>query len=398
MVINMPRANKTADAYLDDLYKIFAQRYQTNQKAWGQFLDSPGEHTQVGRYGTSAGAIVMALSNHQNDPKAEDVSDRLKGWLTEEEQENIKHLIQTLPFVTLIMALSMLGKNVDAHLEELLNRRLASTGLWGNYWVDAQLHDEETSIFVSSIVLIVLTFVELNQEQRSILERCRRRLEELYFRDRQKHRAYDPVVFAALVKTVKDGISKRLAKEMRRYSHKQISLAERYTYFYDFRGPDDSWGREYFIVPVEIFCAMLVGNNAAPDLYRLRAVDVINQLMENLDSNAGVFRPISTDRQSTLEQAFVALALDSYRESVDYRWFNVSSIHFSLLKPRPHLDIVGQWLLIVLYLELVVLLSPMFSGVPMSPWQDWLIKASLFVAGAMKNPVDVIRHVLGRAD
>ena len=395
--------NKLAAAYLDDLYQNFMRSYREDRKAWGQFLDSPAEHPQIGRYGTSAGAIVLDLSGHGGDATARDVGSTLDKWITAVSDKNSCHLAQTLTVAVLLMALwrsPLPQRNLAQSLiQKLREQRLQSDGLWGNYWMNGRLHAEESSVFVSSIVLLALAATNDDQNLKALIAECRQKLERLYFRDPQRHEPYAPVVFAALSLPSSISITKRLAHEMRRYSWKPIELGDRFTYFYDFRGAEDVWGREYFIVPTELFCAMTINSDSVPSPYRLRALDVIDALKLNMYANSGLFKPKYTDKVSTLEQAFAALALNAYRtnEETGTVAHPISNIWFMLNKPRPSLESWGQAFLGILYLECAAIFSwPTFVGDSLTPVQNWVLGAAILGAAYLGSWNDVVKYFLGR--
>ena len=211
----MSSTPKSAAAYLDTLYQNFMRPYRGDRKAWGQFLDSPPEHPQIGRYGTSAGAIVLALSGHRGDATVRDVESTLGNWITTVSDLNSRHLAQTLTVAILLMALwrSSLPPHRFAQslIQKLCQQRLRSDGLWGNYWIDDRLHAEESSVFVSSIVQLALSATNDDQNLKALIAECRQKLEELYFRDPQRHEPYAPVVFAALSLPSSISITRRLA-------------------------------------------------------------------------------------------------------------------------------------------------------------------------------------------
>jgi hypothetical protein len=53
-----------AGDFIPDAFKNAEQvdRQDSTKKGWGQFLDVPREHNQIGSYGTAAGCIVAALA------------------------------------------------------------------------------------------------------------------------------------------------------------------------------------------------------------------------------------------------------------------------------------------------------------------------------------------------
>ena len=98
------KSEKSTTGYLRDMYQKFMLSYREGKGAWGQFLDSRPDHPQVGRYGTSAGAIVLALSNHKNDTTANKVIQTLSHWAEDSlDDQNVNHSCHNLPILLMLI-------------------------------------------------------------------------------------------------------------------------------------------------------------------------------------------------------------------------------------------------------------------------------------------------------
>lgn len=312
---------------LDRLARRFEDSAQVWEKApdvrgWGQFLDAPKRHKQIGPYGTSAGVIVLALAERGQSVLTKQAATLLDCWWKRREQDDYVHerLVQTLRLAFLNLALQLSGVSdndgVRAEVEKALIERLLPSGMWGNYWITNSLHDPTPQLFPSAIVL--LSFTLLRDSSSPINERflsVANRLEDKLTLSRGLSSLEAAAVSAALLAVKGPSVSRKALTRMAANAlSSRPGLGERNAYFYDYEYSPDShgqsfFGRDYFIVPTEVLLGIAGFQPSAPNTLRLRAEAVLQALSENLRQNDGAYRPAEGERLSSVDQAWSAILL-----------------------------------------------------------------------------------------
>src|SRR5438876_10298368 len=80
-------------------------------RGWGQFLDAPKHHKQIGLYGTSAGVLVLALAGRGKNAVSDAAISLLKHWWDARETEEYGRgrFVQTLRLAFLNLAVRLSG-------------------------------------------------------------------------------------------------------------------------------------------------------------------------------------------------------------------------------------------------------------------------------------------------
>ena len=155
---------------LGQLADRFTAQEQTagNHRGWGQFLDVPREHLQIGSYGTASALLALALANRTNLISADNaacLSDKWAGAVSPSRSSQTLRLAFTHLALRGIRAKS--GGKLPNQLEaiytdirqELLSRCINNNS-WGDWWVNTSMHDREPSVFTSSIVILSFAIFE----------------------------------------------------------------------------------------------------------------------------------------------------------------------------------------------------------------------------------------------
>ena len=131
-------------------------------RGWGQFLDGPKEHPQVGPYGVCSGIIVRSLAGREHKGREQAALHVLFAMYRRHEAgqpTERRCFTQNLRLAYLCLALRLAGASAAdvarRAQEELLARRLPN-GSWGDWWINDQNYDQTPSVFVTSIVLLCL--------------------------------------------------------------------------------------------------------------------------------------------------------------------------------------------------------------------------------------------------
>lgn len=313
--------------YLSNLAQRFEDVAQNqtlvlNAQGWGQFLDAPKRHRQIGLYGTAAGVIVLALAERgQSILMQQAVTFLVHVWEHHEAEKSYhKYLVQNLRLAILNLALRVSKSpgtdSVCSQIEEVLMERILPSGLWGNYWINDRLHDPTPRIVPSAIVLLSFSlFHNASQPMDSRLMRAADLLEEKLALPKGftflEEAAISTAVLAAKSSLGKHKAISRIA-EIARSS--ESSFNEQAVYFYDYEYSPDSTGqtlfsRDYFILPEEVFFSLAGFLSSAPIDLQLRAEATLNKLLENFSQNSYSYRSAKNERLTSLDQAWAAIFL-----------------------------------------------------------------------------------------
>ncbi len=335
---------------------IQAEAEQCKAQGWGQFLDNPKAHLQVGPYGTSAGLIVLALAERgQSFPVTE--AQKLLGcwWALRVDPKNQEHrlYVQTLRLAFQYMAVRLSGRNtndpiVKEHRAALLVQVLTSK-LWGNFWTNSTKLDSTPRIFPTSMV--VLSFALMGNGATNLDNRILEATDQLEskFSLSSGLTLLERAAIAAALVTVKGKALNR--KTLRRIDRLARSLNgnlnRQETYFFDFEFLPDSknriYSRDYFIVSPEMLLAIAGFQSGAPGSLRLMAERTVDVLNNNLKQNGNVYRPSEGARISTIDQAWAAMLI-SAAASKHEPPNKLSKIKYALLRSRKDNWFTGKFL------------------------------------------------------
>ncbi len=312
---------------LDRLARRFEDVAQESTEApcawgWGQFLDAPKRHKQIGSYGTSAGILVLALAGRGMSVLTTQADALLHYWWMHREQGDYarQRFVQTLRLAFLNLALRLSpaidADKIRAEVENTLLERLLPSGMWGNYWISDRLQDPTPRLFPSAIVLLSFTLLRdgslpTNEKVLSVADRLEERLTASRDLPILEAAAVSAAILAAKGTSAGRKTLARMA-DIARSTH--FGLGERNVYYYDYEhSPDiegqNLFGRDYFIVPIEILIGISGFQPGAPSGLRMRSEAALSALIENLRQNDGAYRPAARERLSSMDQAWSAILL-----------------------------------------------------------------------------------------
>jgi hypothetical protein len=292
-------------------------------RGWGQFLDAPKQHRQVGPYGTSAGIVVLALAGRGQTPLIRQASALLQHWWTLRDTDDYarQRFVQTTRLAFLHLALRLSGlPEIQAFcgdVRQTLLDRLLPSRMWGAYWITAEFHDHTPRIFPTAVALLSFTLLHdaSNAPDETLLGIAATLAEKLTLeRTLPPHEV--AVASAAVLATQGPSVTPTLVRRLSRMLlSRPLDVSERSAYFFDYEYPADPspqprFGRDYFIIPVDVLFATAAFQPGVSSLLRLRAQAVLRQLASNLRSNDRAYRPADGERLSTIDQAWCALLLN----------------------------------------------------------------------------------------
>ena len=344
---------------LDRLAGRFEENIQAENEChaegWGQFLDNPKAHLQVGPYGTSAGLIVLALAGRgQSNPVLQAQNLLNCWWALRDDPNNQAHrlYVQTLRLALQHMALRLSAANPDdavvtAHREAMLSRVLPA-GLWGNYWTSGTKHDPTPRIFPSAMVALSCTL--LCDPTQRLDDRIRRAVDQLESKFTTSGLSLlDRTAIAAAVVTTKGrSMSGKVTRRNARLARSLPgNLSRQETYFFDFEFLPDAknriYSRDYFIVSPEVLLAIAGFQSGAPSSLRLMAERTLEALKSNLKQSGNVYKPSESSRVSTIDQSWAAILL-SAATSKHEPPNRLSKLKYSLLRSRKDNWFTGKFL------------------------------------------------------
>jgi hypothetical protein len=313
-------------ADLDFRLGCLAERFESSVRqqpeseiGWGQFLDAPSAHNQIGPYGTSAGLIVLSLAGRGSTPASQGAAKRLAGWWQERASDlySSKRLAQTLRLAWVHLALRISGEQREYQQQiegEILRRRLPS-GDWGNWWISDQRHDSTPSLFTSSVVVLSLLLLRSTPlelaDQTYFTALSKRFLRALDGPENLSSLERAATLVALLVLQASEmGASLRPLRS----TLWTTMLNEKHgLYFFFYEHEADSqgktFGRDYLFVAPSILAGIAGFQSLAPALLRLASEDLIARVVAILTLNDGLYRIDKRDHFSTIDQSFAALLL-----------------------------------------------------------------------------------------
>ena len=328
----------------------------TNGRGWGQFLDGPKEHPQVGPYGVCSGIIVRSLAGREHkgpEQRALHVLFEMLNRYQDGEPTTQRFFTQNLRLAYLCLALRLAGPpaaTLAASAEEELLSRLLPGGTWGDWWINKDIYDPTPRPFVTSIVLLCLLLFsgERDRGPASTLGGTLRRSTEFLAKALKDIPDWPPLPKAAALAAL--GAARYREPNVYRQVNSLLVAPPAVTsdlgvYFYDYQflqpGGGHHYSRDYFIVPIELLIAIVGLLPNARVNARLHALTTIDHVKSTVVANNGAYRSLSEQRLSTKNQAWAAIALKLGTSDVHVP-FSGQRVLWFLTKPRTN-QYVDRW-------------------------------------------------------
>jgi hypothetical protein len=352
----MPK-HLTFQTHLELLAKKFADTVQdlgdSEGRGWGQFLDAPSRHRQVGLYGTAAGLIVLSLAGHSQGVAARRTAETIAHWWSVRDtdtyaaQRFLQNLRLSFAFLGLRLSNQEAFSEASSEMELALLQRCLPSGGWGNWWVNEENHDDTPRVFTTSVALIALNVFRvapedpakrLSQAQAWLTERA---ATTVGLTRLERAAALTALLWAPIP------LSRPTAKTLYREARtSDWSLSEKDAYFFTYEmpehGDDHVYPRDYFLAPPAIVRALGGFSDAAPARLLLRAEELADTLGNNISAN-GAFRFAEGEYLSSIDQAWAALLLSAALRRSESA-FLLQRIAYVLLRHRKE-----NWATIWLY-------------------------------------------------
>jgi hypothetical protein len=413
-------------SFLDGLARRFENRPQIDDKfpefgavGWGQFLDGPPGHIQVGPYGTCAGIITRALANRGADKLDQAVDPLLEKWWEERDSEPQKFLGQTIRLAMLHLAIRLKADNrlgaLQKSIESALLEHVRPDGMWGNFLMPGGIEDPSPRLIATSLVVLSFTLFRPEAEPcPDALLKAVERLEDRILGTDNLPRLHLAFASAAMTSITGHPPSSKARSKISRLAYATlVSLPELGVDFYDCKfpnpktqGADTKHGfrTDYLIVPIEVVLGIAGYQPNAPLYLRYRAETTLSLLVKNLQGFDGFYRPDNEQRISSLNQCWVAMYLALAERSKQAGTFVRSArglpawCLYELIKQRPDMFWLDTFMLIFCGL------SVLGAGLLPSQGEDFLrllfikLCAAIlaFVAGRLYAPVFLKRIFMER--
>ena len=320
--------DKNPDAFKQAIAEQFKQRsvnVEADALSWGQFLDNLGSQGQVGLYGTVSACIVFKLVGGPNDANAKSAHQKLVTFWNDRANslDAQNNLAQNVRIAMLLLGLAISHPFTEVAVQEtwreLLRKLDDAQGMWGDSLVPNELKFVRSEYVTSiiSLLLFLVRHLSIGQgmefaELDSVREKVAKALQRSYLSDRTRQRPYKLAMLLAIVANLDKGVDRKIKKYISAHAIEAIDIKQRYTYFIDYKKTDDTFSRDFLIVPIEVFCTYLLFSNKVPGMQYLLSVRVLTEIEKCLKkSNDGLFKA-GVERPSTIEQSFIVLALDAY--------------------------------------------------------------------------------------
>lgn len=322
--------DKNPDAFKQAIAEQFKQRSvdaAMDTLSWGQFLDNLGSQGQVGLYGTVSACVTFKLASGESDPNARSAHEKLVTFwnsrATSSDAQN--NLAQNVRVAMLLLGLAIAHPFAETAVQDVwgeLQRKL-DTGQW--MWGDSLSPSDLKFIrseYITSIILLLLCIVRhlsIGQEAEfagldSVRVKVASALQQSYLSDLTRQRPYKLAMLLAIVLNLDKDVDRRVKKYINAHAVEAIDVKQRYTYFFDYRKSDNTFSRDFLIVPLEVLCAYLLFLKKIHGMQYLLSVRTLMAVEKALkDSTDGLFKA-GVERPSTVEQSFIVLALHAYEK------------------------------------------------------------------------------------
>ena len=305
---------------LAERFENSAQLWPGDGRGWGQFLDAPRGHTQIGPYGTCAGLIVLSLAGRGQSPICRSAAELLVGWWAQREQEHYpqKRFAQTLRLAVLVLALrtSDLPELTDIReeAEAALFGRCLPSGGWGDWWLGPNNYDATPRLVTSSMaVLSILLFrpAPLSERYSAAIAQA---IEFLWNSVTSSgHFSHLERALAVTAITLWESFRPTSARRIVPNSTWRPAFEPDhgiYFFFYE-HSPDREGkrvGRDYLLIPLELLIGISGLQKISTASHRIAATEVLDRVASGLRSE-GFYLIGRRDYVSTLDQCWVAIFL-----------------------------------------------------------------------------------------
>lgn len=315
-----------------DFLNRLAQRFEESEQSflpdqskygWGQFLDAPKRHRQVGMYGTCAGLIVLALAERGQSALTQHAASLLQHWWDEPQAHDgygQLRFIQTLRLAVFNIAVrlcpSLQQQPICMQVKEDLLCRLLPSKMWGNYWVSEDQHDQTPRVFVTALTLLSFTLLrhpshELHPDLMGVADE----LEKRFVASRDMPLYVEATAGAAILSVKERNIARNALRRLSSIGRSvPVGLDDQNVYFYDVEHSaneemETSFSRGYLFVSTELLIGMAGLQAGASSSLRLRAEATHDSVCAHFEQNQYAYRPDVGERISTMNQAWAAIFL-----------------------------------------------------------------------------------------
>jgi hypothetical protein len=289
-------------------------------RGWGQFLNTPAGHRQVGLYGTCSGVLVLSLASRGNSAVLKDAVSLLRHWWTNRDRDAYasERLVQTvrMAFLVLSMRLSGLASSEDLNgIEQALLGMLLPANMWGDFYLSEAVNDPTPRNASSAVAVIALSLLrdetsKLDGRVLEVVDQLERKLAASADLPQ-----LDLALMSVAVLSVKGSTARRQAlSTIRGLGHAvgmRLDTTLAYYYPYQWRAGangSENYANDYFIVAPELLLAIAGLLPGAPGALRLRAEATLRALSASL-STGGTFSQRDRQLISTIDQVWAALLL-----------------------------------------------------------------------------------------
>jgi hypothetical protein len=305
---------------------------------WGQFLDGPRPHRQIGLYGTSAGLLCLGLAGRGTTPNCKKAQQLFLKWWNERAIGYAQpRFCQNARLAFSAMCMTNSGSEqlmpVARSIQQALLDRLAfNQGWWGDYYVSERVYDSTPRYLTTALAVLSLSILEpANGAYRQNLVKPCENL-ELVLRTNTDLTTTERALLAAAIISGREEVKNRdvLFEISKLALEQQTPLSDHYSYFFEFQyaeTPEHTilWDRDSVYLFSQIFIGIAGFLTGAPPILRLKAEAILENVLANIENEGGRFCPVSLGRVSTVEQAwcclFLAVARRTLCQRKKLRWY-----------------------------------------------------------------------------
>lgn len=424
----MSTPEKQIDAYLEDIRKRFLEKKVTSTKglSWGQFLDGANQGGQVGLYGTVAAAVAIKTRNNNQSPEARAVeSELITYWNNRNSPLQHDNLCQNVRLAALLLGLTYCSQGHSSVVIQIVHELESRFSDFEELWGESSRPPPNAPTYCewASSVVTIFSFQALQHYTgpvddfgtlRNCLDRAAKALQKAYVNDSRRPRPHLLAMLAAVVlvlgRSADASVRGRLTDEI----SSSAGVTQRSWHYVDYLAFSDECNRDYVILPTLLFVPVLLLQSKIEGDHYLRAINVIDQIKANLDSNESRLFKDATDRPSTLEQAFAVLALDASRKKPDRSSLSllIPRIWIFLRKKRRPEWLFAWIMIIAAYLPLGVAVSAQalldIAGLYLhgeiqqllqaaTQLPAWVPTAVLLLLSAIRQPLEMLKAAMGRS-
>jgi len=361
---------KHIDAYLGDIQGVFLSKKISNNPdlSWGQFLDNSNNNSQVGLYGTIAGAIALKASNGGISPDAIEAENQLVNyWNNRNKTTNSENLCQNIRLASLLAGLCFKSSNNSTTIKEIADelaaRVVAHDGMWGDFSSTGTIASRPSEFSTAMILIFAFTashfftgntsvFSNLNQ----VLSNAANALQKKYLDDKNRDRPYLMALLIAVVLTIGKCSNSSLKKKLSECARDRKEIFRRHWQYLDYIDHQGNYKRDYFILPFRLLMPIILMRNDIQGTHYLEAKGVLAEIKKTLDSTGSKLFVEPAGRPSSLEQALVILALEASRAGNGFKLSLVGPwITLEFMKPRPQERLFAGFFLAGVYLPVALI-------------------------------------------